>query len=618
MKPKLGATDLGKGRCQFVVWAPLAKSVELHLVGAGSPRSYLSMDLRPRGYFDLLVDGVEPGALYLYRIDGERELPDPASRFQPQGVHGPSQVVDTHFSWTDQSWFGVPLQQYVLYELHVGTFTAEGTFEAVIPHLDRLKDLGITAIELMPVAQFPGSRNWGYDGVYPFAVHESYGGPKGLKRLVDACHRRGMAAVLDVVYNHLGPEGNYLSQFGLYFTKRYRTPWGEAINFDGPHSDEVRRFFIENALYWLGEFHVDALRLDAVHAIVDHTAYPFLHELGDAVHRLALQLNRQIYAIPESSLNDVRLIQPKELGGFGLDAQWNDDFHHSLHTLLTGERSGYYADFGRLDDLAKCLTQGYVYTGQYSEFRRHRHGNASRQVPAHKFVICAQNHDQIGNRKLGERLSQLVSFEALKLAAASVILSPCVPMLFMGEEYGETAPFLYFISHSDPQLIEAVRRGRKEEFSSFDWQGELPDPQSEETFRRSKLRHELREQQQHRILFELHKELIRLRKTHPSLAHLCKEDLEVTAFEKQKLLCVRRWNGFSEAFAAFHFGDAQASMAVALPAGRWQRLLDSSDHRWLGAGSSIPAELNSAGEVSLTLQPESFVLFGNNVESKEA
>lgn len=618
MKANLGATYLGNGRCQFVVWAPSANSVELHLPGTDSPDSYLSMAAQPRGYFSLSTEGVEPGTLYRYRIDGERELPDPASRFQPQGVHGPSQVVDPHFSWTDQGWFGLPLQQYVLYELHIGTFTAEGTFEAAIRHLDRLKDLGITAVELMPVAQFPGSRNWGYDGVYPFAVHESYGGPRELKRLVDACHSKGLAAVLDVVYNHLGPEGNYLSHFGPYFTKRYRTPWGEAVNFDGPYSDEVRRFFIENALYWIGEFHFDALRLDAVHAIVDHTAYPFLRELSDAAHKLAYQLNRQIFMIPESSLNDVRLVQPKELGGFGMDGQWNDDFHHSLHTLLTGEKSGYYVDFGRVDDLAKCLAQGYVYTGQYSEFRRHRHGNDSRQVPAHKFVICAQNHDQIGNRRLGERLSQLVSFEAQKLAAACVLLSPCIPMLFMGEEYGETAPFLYFISHSDPQLIEAVRRGRRDEFGSFGWKGELPDPQAEETFHRSKLRTELCEQQQHRTLFELHRELIHLRKTHPALAHLSKEDLEVTVFEKLKLLCVRRWNDVSEAFAVFHFGDAQASFAVALPAGHWQTLLDSSDHRWLGAGTSIPVALTSAGEVSLILQPHSFVVFSHHLESRGA
>jgi maltooligosyltrehalose trehalohydrolase len=617
MRPALGATYLGDGRSQFLVWAPMATSVEVHLVGAGS-RSYLPMDPKPGGYFHLPAQGVQPGALYRYRIDGERELPDPASRFQPQGVHGPSQIVDTHFSWTDRGWFGLPLQRYVLYELHIGTFTGEGTFDAVIPHLDRLKDLGITAIELMPVAQFPGRRNWGYDGVYPFAVQDSYGGPDGLKRLVDACHSRGMAAVLDVVYNHLGPEGNYFSQLGLYFTKRYRTPWGEAINFDGPHSDEVRRFFIENALYWIREFHFDALRLDAVHAIVDHTAYPFLNELADAVHHLAHQLNRQIYAIPESSLNDVRLIQSKELGGFNLDAQWNDDFHHSLHTLLTGERSGYYADFGKLDDLAKCLTEGYVYTGQYSTFRKRRHGSASRQVPAHRFVVCAQNHDQAGNRRLGERLSQLVSFESLKLAAACVILSPNVPLLFMGEEYGETAPFLYFIDHSDPQLIEAVRRGRREEFSSFQWQDELPDPQAEETFHRSKLTHELREQNQHRILFELHKELLRCRKDHSALAHLSKEDLDVIGFEKQKLLCVRRWNGSTQAFAAFCFSDAQVSVSVGLPAGNWHKLLDSGDQRWLGTGSAIPAELNSEGEVSLTLQPKSFVLFSNHVQNKEA
>src|SRR6185503_2081252 len=408
--------------------------------------------------------------------------------------------LDLRFDWQDQTWKGLPLPDYLIYELHVGTFTAEGTFDAAISYLDGLRELGITAIELMPVAQFPGNRNWGYDGVYPYAVQNSYGGPLALKRLVQACHERGLAAILDVVYNHLGREGNYLRELGHYFTDRYRTPWGDAVNFDGPHSDEVRRFFIENALYWITEFHFDALHLDAAHPIFEHSARPFLAELSEAVHRRGEELHRLVYLIPEISMNDVRLILPRQQGGCGCDAQWNDDFHHSLHTLLTGERTGYYQDFGRIEHLVKSLREGFVYTGQDSQYRQRRHGNSARAVPSRRFVICCQNHDQVGNRQLGERLSQLVSFEDLKLAAAVVLLSPCIPLLFMGEEYGETAPFLYFISHSDPDLIEAVRQGRRAEFAAFDWRGEVPDPQDEATFLSAKLRHELRESGQNKML----------------------------------------------------------------------------------------------------------------------
>jgi maltooligosyltrehalose trehalohydrolase len=334
----------------------------------------------------------------------------------------------------------------------VGAYTKKGTFESIIPHLDELKKLGITAIELMPVAQFPGTRNWGYDGVYPYAVQNSYGGPEGFKRLVNACHGRGLALVLDVVYNHLGPEGNYLWDFGPYFTDRYKALWGFSINFDGPHSDDVRHYFIQNALYWVTEFHVDALRVDAVHAILDFSAEPFLEELASAVHDEAKRLNRRVYLIAESALNDTRVIRSREFGGYGLDAQWNDDFHHALHTVLTGERMGYYRDFGRLQDLAKALLEGFVYSGEYSPYRRRRHGNSSRDIPAHRFVVFSQNHDQVGNRMRGERLSELVCFERTKLAAGVMTLSPFIPLLFMGEEYGETAPFQYFVSHSDPDL----------------------------------------------------------------------------------------------------------------------------------------------------------------------
>lgn len=568
----------------------------------------MPMKLKERGYHEASVDGYEPGGLYFYRLESDKERPDPASHFQPQGVHGPSQLMDLRFEWEDSCWFGLPLEDYIIYELHVGTFTSEGTFDAIIPYLPRLADLGITALELMPVAQFPGNRNWGYDGVYPFAVQNSYGGPMGLKRLVNACHNHRMAVILDVVYNHLGAEGNYLGDFGLYFTDRYKTPWGLALNFDGPHSDEVRDFFIENALYWIAEFHMDALRLDAVHSIRDHSPLPFLEELSEKVHRQAKLLNRQVYVIPESASNDARLIRSRELGGYGLDAQWNDDFHHSLHVILTGERTGYYEDYGEIGQLAKAFREGFVYSGERSSFRRRRHGSSSRETPAHRFVVFAQNHDQVGNRMRGERLSQLLDLESLKLAAGVVILSPFIPLLFMGEEYGETAPFQYFTSHSDSNLVEAVRRGRRAEFAAFQWEGELPDPQDEATFLRARLNLNLREQGQHKVLVEFYGELIRIRKALPALALLSKEHMQVAGYEKEQVLFVRRSSGDDEVFMAFHFGAGEISLSTPLPAGRWRKLLDSEDKRWQGDGSSVPEVLHSKGEILLPLRPKSFAV----------
>jgi maltooligosyltrehalose trehalohydrolase len=607
VSPPLGATDLGDGRCQFVVWAPRVQHLVVHLVAPQERDIALSPTVR--GYHHAIVEGIEPGALYTYRLKAHTERPDPASRCQPQGVHGPSQIVPQAFPWTDHDWHGLALQDYILYELHVGTFTPDGTFDAILPYLDELHELGVTAIELMPVAQFPGERNWGYDGVFPYAVQYSYGGSAGLKRLVDACHQRRLAVVLDVVYNHLGPEGNYLANFAPYFTDHYKTPWGQALNFDGAHSDEVRRYFIENALYWITDCHIDALRLDAVHAIVDQSAYPFLAELADQVHHRAARLNRKVHLIAESNLNDSRLIRSSELGGCGLDAQWNDDFHHALHTLLTGEREGYYDDFGRLSQLARAFREGYVYAGQYSAYRQRRHGNSSRQVAAHQLVVCAQNHDQIGNRLLGDRLAQLTSFAGLKLAAGVVLLSPFIPLLFMGEAYGETAPFPYFVSHSDPQLIEAVRRGRREEFAAFAWQGDTPDPQSAALFEDAKLRHHLRHDGCHAVLYTFYKTLIQLRKTRPALMALHKESMTVHEFERQQVLCVRRWTDDDDVFMCFNFSETATSMALPLPAGGWQNELDSAVQQWHGPGSNVPDRLSADEPVTLSLAPQSVLLF---------
>ncbi|HEU4580630.1 MAG TPA: malto-oligosyltrehalose trehalohydrolase [Polyangiaceae bacterium] len=433
-RARLGASPLRDGRCTFEVWAPQARRVEVKLVDSGRIEV-----LQPdgRGYFAATLAKVPVGAAYLYRLDGERERPDPASRQQASGVHGPSQVCDlSAHQWQDSAWRGVPLRDYVIYELHVGTFSRAGTFDGVIPELQRLRALGITALEIMPVAQFPGARNWGYDGVYPFAVQDSYGGAPGLQRLVDACHQAGLAVILDVVYNHLGPEGNYLRDFGPYFTDRYSTPWGAALNFDGADNEGVRRYFIENALHWVEDFHIDALRLDAVHAIIDCSARPFLEELADTVRERGERLGRRPYLIAESDLNDPRLVRPSALGGHGLDAVWSDDFHHAAHSLLTGETSGYYADFGHIEDLARAFQSGMSRPGEYSGYRRRRHGRSGAILAPEQGVVCVQNHDQIGNRLLGERSGTLLNFDQQKLAAAVLCLSPYLPLLFMGEEYG--------------------------------------------------------------------------------------------------------------------------------------------------------------------------------------
>lgn len=606
---RLGATYLGQGRCRFLVWAPRAQKVEVRLVWPDE--RLIPLEKNNQGYHHSIAENVEPSSLYFFRLNGVTERPDPASRFQPRGVHHSSEVISSLFPWNDACWSGLPIEDYILYELHVGTFTSEGTFDAAIPHLDALKELGITAVELMPVTQFPGNRNWGYDGTYPYAVQNSYGGPQGFKRLVNACHQKGMAVVLDVVYNHLGPEGNYLADFGPYFTDRYKTPWGSAVNFDGPHSDHVRRFFLENALYWITEFHIDALRIDAVHAIFDFSAKPFLEELALTVHRQGKHLNRRIHLIAESALNDPRLVRPRALGGCNLDAQWNDDFHHALHTLLTGEKSGYYKDFGKLWHLTKAYGEGFVYSGEYSVFRRRRHGNSSDNIPARCFVVFVQNHDQVGNRMGGERLSNLISLEKLKLAAGSVFLSPFIPLIFMGEEYGETAPFPYFISHSDTMLIENIRQGRREEFAAFKWQGALPDPQDEKTFLQAKLNHHLRHQGHHRILFDFYKELIRVRQDIPSLAVLDKDQMEVWDQEDENVIILKRWSASGEAVVIFNFKKAQAKVNIRLAPGHWKKQLDSAEKRWQGQGSLVVNEIVSNGQIELNLQPHTFILLIN-------
>jgi len=598
----------------FRVWAPWAGQVQVHFVAPID--RIIPLSKTERGYHQLTVDNVVPECLYFYKLGEGKERPDPASRSQPQGVHGPSEVIDSDFDWQDRAWRGIPLVDYVIYELHVGAFSAEGTFEAVIPHLDRLTDLGVSAIELMPVAQFPGDRNWGYDGVYPYAVQDSYGGTQGLKRLVETCHLRGLAVILDVVYNHLGPEGNYLAEFGPYFTDRYKTLWGSAINFDGPHSDEVRRFFIDNAKYWVTEFHIDALRIDAIHGIFDFSAQHFLEELTLAVHEQAERLNRRIYVIAESDLNDSRVIRSRDVGGYGLDAQWNDDFHHSIHVLLTGERGGYYSDFGEFKHVVKAFREGFVYSGQFSSYRARRHGNPSLGLPPHRWVVFAQNHDQVGNRIEGDRLSKLLSMEALKLAAGAVLLSPFIPLVFMGEEYGETAPFPYFVSHSDPGLVEAVRRGRKEEFARFQWSSDPPDPQDEKTFLSAKIDYDLARTGHHQVLYEFYRELIRLRKRLPALACATRERMEICEFDQERTLFVRHWHDVEETVTIFHFSHTPHDLSFPMSSGTWIKEMDSAEPRWDGPGSAILSEVRSDGGVTLRLSPLSVVLLTRDVISQ--
>ncbi len=527
---RYGATPRGEG-IEFRVWAPNLEKLELKLHG-NSPAQVIAMTRRGED-FEMFVAGAKPGDRYSFVLDGNRELPDPVSRSQPDGVHGLSEIVDAQsFQWSDQHWKGLDLASYIVYELHVGTFTTPGTFDGVLQKLPHLLDLGITAIELMPVAEFPGSRNWGYDGVDLYAPHSAYGGPSALKRLVDACHSAGLAVILDVVYNHVGPEGNYLGEFGPYFTDRYRTPWGTAINFDGPGSDGVRTFIIENALYWLTEYHIDALRLDAIQGIFDFGAKHVLSELSDRFHERAAQLGRQAWIIAESDLNDVRVIRPHERGGLALDAQWQDEFHHALFTLLTGTRSGFLSDFGRIDQLQKAILEGFVYDGAYSAFRRRHFGSSSRDEPGYRFVTFIQNHDQVANTAEGRRLTEATSPDQHTLAAALLLCAPSLPMLFMGEEFAETAPFLYFTSHGDPELAAAVTAGRHAEHGAA-----FPDPQATPTFEQSKLTWS-----PHHQMLAFYRELIALRKKWPCLNN-CRRDLTRVAVNAEcSTLSMERWD----------------------------------------------------------------------------
>jgi maltooligosyltrehalose trehalohydrolase len=608
----LGAVPLDRG-WNFSVWAPKHERVAVHLLG--ERERVLPMQRNALGYHTAVAEDLKAGTKYLYRFGDSQERPDPGSRRQPDGVHGPSETVDLrNFEWTDQAWKGLPLEESVFYELHIGIFTREGTFDGVMKCLDRLVELGVTTIEIMPIAQFPGGRNWGYDGVYPFAAQNSYGTPRDLQHLVNAAHSCGLAVALDVVYNHLGPEGNYLSEYGPYFTDHYKTPWGAALNYDGPDSDEVRHYFISNALYWLQDFHIDALRLDAIHGIFDASAFPFLAELSQQVDAFAAKAGRKISLIAESDLNDSRVVRNRCEGGFEMASQWSDDFHHSVHTLLTGENSGYYEDFGQVRDVAESLKQGWTYAGRYSKHRRRRHGNHPPRFQGSQYVVCIQNHDQVGNRALGERLTTLVTFESLKLAAGANLLSPLVPLLFMGEEYGETSPFLYFTSHGDPDLAEAVRRGRTEEFQSFEWKDHVPDPQAAETFNRSQLKWNLADEERNRTLLRFYQMLLRFRREN-GLGY--SELPQIKEFESAKALLVILNARTVELAMLFNFGEQPADFTSSIPDGTWQKKIDSATPEWLGPGSDLPSKLAPAARPTVTVRPRSFAVFQGIVSSTE-
>jgi maltooligosyltrehalose trehalohydrolase len=519
------------------VWAPRAATVDL--VAEGERRRMRPVG--PGGWHEADAE-LAAGVDYAFSLDAGEALPDPRSPWQPRGVLGPSRSVDhAAFAWSDDAWRGIHLPSSILYELHVGSFSPEGRFDGVVERLDHLIDLGVDAVELMPVNQFPGMHGWGYDGVDLFAVHEPYGGPDGLKRLVDACHARGLGVILDVVYNHLGPSGNVLHRFGPYFTDRYATPWGPAVNLDGPGSDEVRAFFCDNAAMWLRDYHIDALRIDAVHALLDTSACHLLEQLSERIEDLAASLGRPLWLIAESDLNDPRLVRRREVGGYGLDAQWSDDFHHALHALLTGERDGYYVDFGSLADLAAALTRAFVYDGRPSVHRGRRHGRSARGLSGHRFLGYLQNHDQVGNRAAGERISQLVSPGLAKVGAALVLTAPFVPLLFAGEEWAASSPFQYFSDHDDAALGRAVSEGRRSEFEAFGWDPEsVPDPQDPATFERSRLDWSERDLPRHREMLDWYRSLVALRRATPDLRDGRLERVRTRFDETARTLVVQR------------------------------------------------------------------------------
>ncbi len=605
-RKSIGINFSSRGESEVMVWAPGAASVSVILTDANDQ---VTLEEQADGYFSCLTPKLKPGDRYLFELDGVARYPDPASQFQPEGVEGPSEVFNVnHYHWQDQQWKNLPLRDFIFYELHTGTFSPDGTFAGISGKLDYLQQLGITAIEIMPIAEFSGDRNWGYDGVFPFAVHHGYGGPLELQRLVDACHQRGIAVVLDVVYNHLGPEGNNMEKFGPYFTDKYKTPWGSAVNFDDSGSDAVRKFFLENALMWFRDFHIDGLRLDAVHAIRDFGAVHVLSEIRMHVDMLSKETGRPYYLIAECDLNDPKYLKSIEDGGYGMDAQWIDEFHHALRVTAGNERIGYYEDFDGLLHLAKSFMDAYVYDGMYSRHRQKTFGRKATGIPGEKFVVFSQNHDQVGNRMLGERTSTLLSFEMQKVMAAAVLISPYLPLLFMGEEYGETNPFQYFVSHRDADLIAAVRNGRKKEFEYFHRGEEVPDPQSIDTFKASKLQWDLPNAGNHQAMLRYYRKLISLRRLLEPLASGTRDEMKVRVVDEQQVLVVNRWHNVSSIVGFFNFSQHVREITTPISLDGMNVRMNSASADWSG-----PEKKSTSVQGNLiTLPAESFILFSND------
>jgi len=527
---------------EFSVWAPKAKRMTLK-----HGEQQLAMEgPDDRGWWRVVGMDAYCGDDYAYLLDDDpTPYPDPRSLWQPYGVHGVSRLYDHRlFPWTDQRWQGPPLFGAVLYELHIGTFTEEGTFDSAIARLDHLVELGITHVEIMPVAEFPGNYGWGYDGVALFAVTNKYGGPDGLKRFVDACHNKGLAVILDVVYNHFGPTGNYTQKFAPYLTEKHKTPWGDGVNFEDIGSDEVRRFFCDNAIMWLLEYHVDGLRLDAVHELTDRSAFHFMEQLSAEVETVGAMLGRKLVLIAESDLNDPKIVRPREAGGYGMDAQWSDDFHHSLFTLLHAEQNsgGYYEDYGRFAYLAKALEKVFVFDGNYSIYRRRTHGRPIDGLSAHHFIDFVQNHDQVGNRATGDRLEHIVGLDAAKVGLGMLLTAPCIPMLFMGEEFAASTPFLYFADHEDDEMAKRVFEGRKQEFAAFGFEEaeQIPNPEKPETFEASKLNWDELHEGIHAEMLEWTKKLLHLRRHSLSLNDGDLSHVTIDSHDEERWLSMQR------------------------------------------------------------------------------
>lgn len=595
---------LSGSHCVFTVWAPQKEKMVLHIVEPSQQKIEMQKD--DFGYFTAELDNVTAGTRYFYMPDGTENVPDPASFYQPEGVHGPSEVVDhnTH-QWCDQQWHGITLEYLIFYELHVGTFTPEGTFEAIIPRLDDIVATGITAIELMPIGQFPGGRNWGYDGVYPYAAQNTYGGPEGLKKLVDACHAKGLSVFLDVVYNHIGPEGNYLGKYGPYFSSKYRIPWGDAVNFDGEWSDGVRNYFCNNAIYWLKNYHLDGLRVDAIHQMYDFGAVHFWELMHATVKEAEQKVGKHFYLIAESDLNNPKVVKHPCVGGYGFDGQWLDDFHHALYVMLYPKGKRRYCDFGKIEQVAKAYTDGFVHSGEYVSFRKKKYGAPSTGIPGYRFVAFIQNHDQIGNTADGARLCTQISHQMMKVGMAALLLAPYLPMLFMGEEYIDNAPFLYFVSHSDKELIEAVKNGRKKEFEGEQWDIAPSDPQDEETFNRCKLTWEKRNSGNHKEMLEWNKALIDLRKKHLALRNFDKNTVRVYIINPQCYVLHRRSDDEQHhILALFNLSGSAASFILPGFAKSWHLVLASGT---LPAGSTTIQPLKE-----IAMQPQSVIVLSNN------